>query len=153
MKQLWKKIINFFKKNKDFPKPYLGATWNEYLEDRKLIIKILKHLSNSHITSEEFVRNTSFINYLVWINLRKIRATLNKLNRNSEAKTSLSKMKHSCIKFLSNQLPLDCTQEQYDLNVKYFVRTFNLQAAVLIDLYGIEIDDELKYLELDYSLI
>ena len=153
MQNILNYIINFFKKSKEFPKPYFGRSWEEFSLERKEVNKLIKVINDHKIVSRKaLVKQHNPFFKILDLN-KKIDAVIGKLDDTSLALVPLRKMRYSCQKFLQELSTMNFTPSQYHEMHRNLSNTVKIQCAVLIDEFWIVLDENLEEMEINTSLV
>ena len=153
MKGIISRLLSFFKKTKEFPKPYLGMSWEEFNVERKEVNKLIKVINDHKIISRHaLVKHPNPFFKILDLN-QKIELIIAQLDHSSVAVAPLRKMKMSCQKFLRDYSSMDMTPAQYYEMYRNFSNTLKIQCAVLISEFWIVLDENLEELEINTSLV
>ncbi len=153
MIKLIQRVRDFFKKGSEFPKPFFGLSWAEFSDERKQVNKLIKYINDNKITSGDYLSRNPSLFFLVYNTRKKINDTIDGLEIHSNAQAPLRKMRAACQKILLEFTLLDTTPKQLEEYKWNFLKTINIQVAVLMNTYWIELDEELPELQINTSLV
>lgn len=153
MRGIINRLLSFFKKTKEFPKPYLGMSWEEFNVERKEVNKLIKVINDHKIISRHaLVKHPNPFFKILDLN-KKIDNIINQMDESSVAVAPLRKMRASCQRFLRDFSSMDITPSQYHEMYRNFSNTLKIQCAVLINEFWIVLDENLEELEINTTLV
>lgn len=153
MKRIINQVLNFFRRSKEFPKPFLGMSWEEFSVERKEINNLIKIINDYKIISRRaLVKHPNPFFKVLDIN-KRIDKILSELEESSVAKMPLKKMRTSCQRFLREMASMDITPSQHHEMYRNFSNTVKIQCAVLINDFWIELDENFEEIEINTSLV
>ncbi|MEL7146600.1 MAG: hypothetical protein AAFO69_09555 [Bacteroidota bacterium] len=153
MRDFFNRLLSFFRKTKEFPKPYLGMSWEEFNAERKEVNKLIKVINDHKIISRfSLIKHPNPFFKILDLN-KKIGSIIEQMDESSLALVPLRKMRVSCQRFLHDYSSMDMTPSQYHEMYRNFTNTLKIQCAVLINEFWIVLDEELEELEINTSLV
>ena len=153
MIKIIQRVRDFFKKGSEFPKPFFGLSWEEFSDERKKVNKLIKYINDHKVTSGDYLSRNPSLFFLVYNTRMKINATIESMGEDANAQAPLRKMRAACQKILVEFTLLDVTPKQLEEYKWNFLKTINIQVAVLMNTYWIELDEELPELQINTSLV
>ncbi|MCR9250956.1 MAG: hypothetical protein NXI20_11045 [bacterium] len=153
MIKIIQRVRDFFRKGSEFPKPFFGLSWEEFSGERKRVNKLIKYINDHKVTSGDHLSRNPSLFFLVYNTRKRINDTIDALESHSNAQAPLRKMRAACQKILLEFTLLDTTPKQLEEYKWNFLKTINIQVAVLMNTYWIELDEELPELQINTSLV
>ncbi|MEL6562074.1 MAG: hypothetical protein AAFQ94_28060 [Bacteroidota bacterium] len=153
MKKIINQILSFFRKSKEFPKPFLGMSWEEFSIERKEVNNLIKVINDYKIISRRALVKHPNPFFKVLDISKRLDAILNELEGNSAAVMPLKKMRASCHRFLKEMASMDITPSQHHEMYRNFSNTVKIQCAVLISDFWIELDENFEEIEINTTLV
>ncbi len=153
MLKILKSLSNFFRKSSEFPKPFLGKSWEEFKTERKAVNNLIKYLNDKRVTSGDHLSRNPNLFFIIYNTRKIINTTIDGLEKGSNALGPLRKMRVACQRLLLDFALLDITPQQMEEAKWNFLKTLNIQVAVLMNNYWIELDDELPELNINTTLV
>lgn len=153
MKKIINLVLSFFRKSKEFPKPFLGMSWEEFSVERKEINNLIKVINDYKIISRRALVKHPNPFFKVLDISKRLDVILNQLESNSAAVMPLKKMRASCHRFLKEMASMDITPSQHHEMYRNFSNTVKIQCAVLISDFWIELDENFEEIEINTTLV
>lgn len=153
MKKIINQILSFFRKSKEFPKPFLGMSWEEFSVERKEINNLIKVINDYKIISRKALVKHPNPFFKVLDISKRLDEILNDLEGSSAAVMPLKKMRASCHRFLKEMASMDITPSQHHEMYRNFSNTVKIQCAVLISDFWIELDENFEEIEINTTLV
>ncbi|MGB3468331.1 MAG: hypothetical protein WBA74_23800 [Cyclobacteriaceae bacterium] len=153
MKKIIDQLLNFFKRSKEFPKPFLGMSWDEFSEERKEINRLIKVINDYKIISKKSLIKHPNPFFKVLDITKRIESILVNLDDTSDAIVPLRKLRASCQRFMRELASMDITPSQYHEIYRNFSNGVKIQCAVLISEFWIELDENFEEIEINTSLV
>jgi len=153
MRRFVNQILNFFRKSKEFPKPFLGMSWEEFSVERKEINKLIKAINDYKIISRKALVKHPNPFFKVLDISKRLEVIINELDDDSLAIMPLRKMRTSCQRFLREMASMDITPSQHHEMYRNFSNTVKIQCAVLISDFLIVLDENFEEIEINTELV
>ena len=153
MKKIINRVLNFFRKSKEFPKPFLGMSWEEFSVERKEVNNLIKVINDYKIISRRALVILPNPFFKVLDISKQIERILDELEDSSIAVVPLKKMRASCQRFLREMASMDITPSQHHEMYRNFSNAVKIQCAVLISDFWIELDENFEEIEINTSLV
>ena len=153
MREIFNKLVSLFRKSKQFPKPFLGISWEEFSDERKEIKRILKLVNDFKIISRTALIKHPNPFFKILSLSKEIEKSIVVLDENSSAIIPLKKLKYSCNRFMADLATLDVRPAQYHEIHRNFSNSVKIQCAVLLNEFWIELDENYEQIQINTSLV